>query len=64
VDAAAGSVQGFAQLVRADGEVAEQGLGATLGMNWIDDERLNPFQIDAGRAPQGSVKQSWIGPRR
>ena len=51
VAAAAGSVQGFAQLVRANGEVAEQGLGATIGTNWIDDERLNPFQLDEGRPP-------------
>jgi putative ABC transport system permease protein len=51
VDAAAGSVQGFAELVRADGEVAEQQLGGTVGTAWIDDDRLNPFDLAAGRAP-------------
>ena len=51
VDAAAGSTQGFAELIREDGGVAEHQIGATLGVNWIDDARLNPFQIDAGRAP-------------
>ena len=51
VDAAAGSIQGFAQLVRDDGEVATNELGATIGTGWIDDPRLNPFQLADGRAP-------------
>ncbi|MGH9132620.1 MAG: ABC transporter permease [Ilumatobacteraceae bacterium] len=51
VDAAAGSIQGFAQLVSEEGEVATNDLGATFGTNWIDDERLNPFQLADGRAP-------------
>ena len=54
VDAAAGSIQGFAQLVGADGEaIATDGLGGTLGTTWIDDERLNPFELLSGRAPEG-----------
>ena len=52
VDEAAGSVQGFAQLVRADGAVVQHDLGATIGTNWIDDSRLNPFEIADGAAPQ------------
>jgi putative ABC transport system permease protein len=51
VSAAFGSVQGFAQLVRADGDVAQNTMGATIGTNWIDDDRLNPFDLAAGDAP-------------
>ena len=54
VDAAAGSIQGFAQLVRDDGEVATNELGATIGTAWIDDSRLNPFQLADGRAPEAA----------
>ncbi|HVM52338.1 MAG TPA: FtsX-like permease family protein [Acidimicrobiales bacterium] len=54
VDAAAGSVQGFAQLVGADGTaITSEGVGGTMGMAWIDDERLNPFHIWSGRTPAG-----------
>ena len=56
VDAAAGSIQGFAQLVRDDGAVADNALGATIGTSWIDDARLNPFQLAAGRAPGASLE--------
>ncbi len=56
VDAAAGSIQGFAQLVQDDGAVAENALGATIGTSWIDDARLNPFQLAAGRAPEASLE--------
>lgn len=49
---AAGVVEGFAQIVRADGTVGTlDGLGATIGSNWIDDPELNPFRLDRGRAP-------------
>ena len=52
VATAHGSIQGFAQLVDADGEAAEtDGLGATVGANWLADERLNPFTLASGRAP-------------
>jgi putative ABC transport system permease protein len=55
VASAAGTIQGFAQLVHADGAAAAtDGLGATLGANWIDDERLNPFTLDEGRAPRAA----------
>jgi putative ABC transport system permease protein len=54
VDAAAGSIEGFAQLVGADGEVrASEGIGGTVGVAWIDDTRLNPFELLDGRAPRG-----------
>ena len=54
VDTARGSVTGLAQLVHADGEVsATDGLGATIGASWIDDERLNPFTLADGRSPAG-----------
>jgi putative ABC transport system permease protein len=52
VETARGSIQGFAQLVKADGSVSEtDGLGVTIGANWIDDEGLNPFELSSGRAP-------------
>jgi putative ABC transport system permease protein len=51
VDAAAGSVQGFAQLIRSDGKVDENELGGTLGTAWIADSRLNPFELAAGESP-------------
>ena len=57
VDAAAGSVQGFGQLIKADGTVAsEDGLGVTIGANWVDDERLNPFTLASGRAPEAGTE--------
>lgn len=57
VAVAAGSIQGFAQLVHADGTVAsEDGLGITIGANWIDDERLNPFTLATGRAPAAGTE--------
>jgi putative ABC transport system permease protein len=52
VETAAGSVQGFAQLVKSDGTVGSlDGLGATIGTNWVDDAELNPFTVDSGHAP-------------
>jgi putative ABC transport system permease protein len=52
VAAARGTIAGFAQLVDPDGEVADpNAIGITVGANWIDDERLNPFSIADGRAP-------------
>ncbi len=55
VDGAAGSIQGFAQLVDADGEArVSDGLTATIGMNWITESSLNPFSIAEGHAPSGA----------
>lgn len=54
VDVAVGSVVARTQLVLADGTVpSEDGLGGTIGSNWIDDTRLNPFDIETGHAPEG-----------
>jgi putative ABC transport system permease protein len=54
VRAAAGTIQGFAQLVDHDGEAnTTDGFGGTIGMNWVDDARLNPFDLADGRAPNG-----------
>ena len=54
VAAAAGSIQGFAQLVDADGEAEiTDGLGGTIGMNWVTEADLNPFSIVSGEAPTG-----------
>src|SRR5947208_168640 len=55
VDAAAGSIQGVAQIVGRDGKVATtEGIGGTIGVSWIADQRLNPFSLRAGRAPHGA----------
>ena len=53
VDVAVGSIQGDALLVGKDGKV-DSGLafGGSIGANWIDDARLNPFVIADGRAPR------------
>jgi putative ABC transport system permease protein len=57
VDAAAGSIEGFAQLVDADGKAAtSDGFGGTIGISWIGDERLNPFDLSSGRAPTGPTE--------
>ncbi|HEX6568583.1 MAG TPA: ABC transporter permease, partial [Acidimicrobiales bacterium] len=55
VEAARGSIQGVTQLVEADGTTsATDGLGVTMGANWIDDERLNPFALSSGRVPRAA----------
>ena len=53
VAAAGGYIEGFAQLVGADGEViGDPNMGApVVGGIWLDDEELNPFQVVEGRAP-------------
>jgi putative ABC transport system permease protein len=54
VQEAAGSVQGFAQLVKADGTVAAlDGLGMTIGTNWFEGD-LNPFGLSSGHAPEAA----------
>src|SRR5689334_5634692 len=43
---ARGAVAGPAQLVRRDGSTTStDGLGTTVGANWIDDPALNPFGL-------------------
>ncbi len=57
VDAAAGSIEGFAQIVDADGKATTtDGIGGTVGVAWIDDTRLNPFNLLSGRAPEGPTE--------
>jgi putative ABC transport system permease protein len=57
VDAAAGSVEGFAQIVGADGTATTtDGIGGSMGVAWISDERLNPFELKSGRAPSGPAE--------
>jgi putative ABC transport system permease protein len=52
VESVAGNIQGFAQLVKADGTVGSlDGLGVTVGANWIADPTLNPFTLAEGEAP-------------
>ena len=43
----------YAQVIGADGEpVGDPGQGPpTFGTNWVDDDKLNAFDIDEGRAP-------------
>jgi putative ABC transport system permease protein len=54
VESAAGTVGGFAQLVKADGTVASpDGLGMTIGANWVD-ESVNPFDLADGHVPEGA----------
>lgn len=51
VAAAVPEIQGAGQLVGRDGKpVGGQG-PPTLAGNWIDDPRLNPYRLAAGRAP-------------
>ena len=41
----------------ADGKATTtDGIGGTMGVAWIDDERLNPFELLSGHAPQGSTE--------
>lgn len=57
VAAVSGQIEGFAQLVHADGSVGSlDGIGGTIGALWIDDPRLNPFTLSAGRAPSGPTE--------
>ncbi len=53
VAAAEGSITAYAQLVGPDGHaIGNPDLGApTYGGNWLLDDRLNPFDLVAGRAP-------------
>ncbi|MFE4800884.1 ABC transporter permease [Streptomyces sp. NPDC056708] len=51
VAAAAPDIQGAGQLIGSDGKpIGGQG-PPTLAGNWIDDPKLNPYRLAAGRAP-------------
>ena len=55
VAAATGSIQAVTQLVEADGSTTvADGLGVTMGANWIDDDGLNPFSLASGHAPRAA----------
>ncbi|HMK12353.1 MAG TPA: FtsX-like permease family protein [Acidimicrobiales bacterium] len=53
VAAAEGSVQGYAQLVKANGKALSTGQSPNLGGSWGTVPELNPWRIVEGRAPQG-----------
>ncbi len=55
VEAAAGNVFGYAQLVDKDGDpMGNPGNGPpTLGFNWTDIDELNPMVLVEGTAPSG-----------
>jgi putative ABC transport system permease protein len=54
VAVAEGSIQGFAQLVDADGNAGiSDGLETTIGSNWVADDGLNPLDLAEGHAPSG-----------
>jgi putative ABC transport system permease protein len=54
VDAVYATIEGYAQLVGADGDpVGNPAMGPpTLGMVWTDDPRFNPMRLREGRAPE------------
>lgn len=52
VDAAAGSIEGSAQILDADGEPLGGGGPPTFGANWIDDPRLSGWDLADGRVPE------------
>jgi putative ABC transport system permease protein len=52
VDVAAGSIEGYAQLIDKDGEAITPGGAPTLGFNW-GPEPLNPMDLSAGDPPAG-----------
>ena len=53
VDAAEGSVGGYAQLMDLDGEPLTTTGAPFLGVSWGHEDRLRPATIDRGRAPDG-----------
>ena len=43
---------GYAQLVDPNGDVVgDQEQAPAFGLNWVDDEALNPFRLTEGRRP-------------
>jgi len=51
VEHAEGYLQGYAQLVKANGKALGGTSSPTFGFMWSDDTRLNPFRILDGHAP-------------
>ncbi len=54
VKAAEGSVQGYAQLVKANGKALSSGQAPNIGSSWGVVPELNPWTIIEGRAPTGT----------
>ena len=54
VKAAEGSVQGYAQLVKANGKALSSGQAPNIGSSWGEVPELNPWTIVEGRAPTGT----------
>jgi putative ABC transport system permease protein len=53
VEAASGSVTGYAQFVSNDGKAISTGGGATIGLSFDPDQRLSELHVVAGAAPSG-----------
>ena len=53
VDQASIKVSGYAQILDRKGKAVGTPQTGVLGMNWVTVPELNPFTIDAGRAPVG-----------
>lgn len=53
VEAAAGRIEGWAQILDADGEPLGGGANQapSMGGNWIDVDQLNPYELVEGAAP-------------
>jgi putative ABC transport system permease protein len=51
VDQASIQVSGYAQILDRSGKAVGSAQTGVLGMNWVTVPELNPFTIDAGRAP-------------
>ena len=49
---AAGSLEGYAQLIDKEGEAISPGGAPTLGFNWTPEE-LNPLKLRTGEPPEG-----------
>ncbi len=54
VEAASGSVQGYAQFVSRDGKAVSTGGAPTLGLSFDPDSRISELRIVEGRAPTTS----------
>ncbi|MGA2835816.1 MAG: FtsX-like permease family protein [Acidimicrobiales bacterium] len=54
VEAASGSVQGYAQFVSRDGKAVSTGGAPTLGLSFDPDPRISELRIVEGRAPTSS----------
>jgi putative ABC transport system permease protein len=51
VEAADGTIQGYAQFVARDGKAIQSGAAPTLGINYIADPRISVLRIIAGGPP-------------